>query len=169
MVDLDKKNCLILNLLQEDCRMSLTDIAKKVGLSVDSVKKRIEKMRKEKIFNPKIQLRPRILGYPYIVDIKVKLHNYDHKKVQSFIEFVVKHPRIAEVFSISGEYDFTLVIIAKNHEDLARVSDEIKKKNSNLISEWSESLTTVAYKFETYDLLKLKEYDDKDRVDPYVW
>ena len=40
MVKLDEKNCLILNLLQENCRISLTELAKRVDLSIDSVKKR---------------------------------------------------------------------------------------------------------------------------------
>ena len=111
---LDKKNCLILNLLQIDCRMSLTDISKKVGLSIDSVKKRINKMIKGGIFFPKIQIRPRQFGYSYIVDVKVKLHNYNDKKIKGFIEYTMNHPRIVEVLSISGEWDFTLVIIAYN-------------------------------------------------------
>ena len=55
MKELDEKDCLILNLLQENCRMSLTDISKKVGLSIDSVKKRIKRMIKDDIFFPKIK------------------------------------------------------------------------------------------------------------------
>ena len=44
MGQIDEKDCKILNLLQEDCRMSLTNIAKEIGLSVDSTKKRINKL-----------------------------------------------------------------------------------------------------------------------------
>ena len=115
---LDEKNCIILNLLQEDCRMSLTEIAKRINLSVDSVKKRVAKMKKEGIFYPKIQIRPRQLGFKYVVDVKVKLHNYKEKEMQEFIEYTTNHPRIPEVLSLSGEWDFTLVIIAKDQKSL---------------------------------------------------
>ncbi len=152
---LDEKNCIILNLLQEDCRMSLTEIAKRINLSVDSVKKRVAKMKKEGIFYPKIQIRPRQLGFKYVVDVKVKLHNYKEKEMQEFIEYTTNHPRIPEVLSLSGEWDFTLVIIAKDHEELGELTGQIRKKFGNIISDWTESLTTIAYKFEKYDLLKL--------------
>jgi len=113
MVKLDEKNCIILDLLQDDCRMSLTEISKKVGLSVDSVKKRVEKLRAEGIFFSKIQLRPRHFGFPYIVEAKVKTHNYDTTKIKAFIDYLVDHPRVAELLAISGEWNYTIVLLAK--------------------------------------------------------
>ena len=163
MVKLDEKNCLILNLLQKNCRMSLSEISRKIGLSVDATKKRIDKLLAESVFNPKIQLRPRGFGFPNVVDVKIKLHDYNDKKIKEFIEYAVDHPRISEVFSISGGWDFTLVIISKDHEDLAVVTEEIRRKFGSIISEWSESLTTVPYKFEEYDMLKLVGYKTKDK------
>ena len=159
MNKIDEKNCLILNRLQKNCRASLTSISKEVNLSVDSVKKRIDKMINEGVFYPTIQLRPRQFGYPYIVDVKIKLHNYNNTKIKEFITYSMKHPRIVEIFSISGEWDFTIVIIAKDHEDLAMLSSELRKKFGEIIGGWSESLTTIAYKFEEYNLTKLKKYE----------
>lgn len=158
---IDEKDCLILNLLQENCRMSLTEISKKIGLSVDSVKKRINKMLSKRIFYPKIQLRPRQFGFPNIVDVKIKLQDYDNKKIKEFIRYIETHPRIAEAFSISGEWDFTLVIISKNNEDLALLTDEIRQKFGSIIRDWSGSLTTFTYRFERYDMLKLIGYKTK--------
>jgi len=159
MEKLDEKDCLILNLLQENCRMSLTDISKKVGLSVDSVKNRIDRMIKYHIFFPKIQLRPRNFGFNDIVDVKIKLHNYTEEDIEEFIGFLEKNPRVAEIFSISGDWDFSIVIIAKDVEDLGRTSSMIRNKFNKIISGWSESLTTCAYKFESYDMLKLMGYE----------
>ena len=158
--ELDEKDCLILNLLQENCRMSLTDISKKVGLSIDSVKKRIKRMIKDDIFFLKIQLRPRNFGFKNIVDIKIKLHNYSEKDIKEFIEYLKENPRVAEIFSISGDWNFTIVIIAKDAIDLGNVVESIRNKFSHIISDWSESLTTKAYKFENYDVLKLMGYKD---------
>ncbi len=155
MKELDEKGCLILNLLQENCRMSLTDISKKVGLSIDSVKKRIKRMIKEGMFFPKIQLRPRNFGFKNIVDIKIKLHNYTEKNIEELIGFLKKNPRVAEIFSVSGDWDFSIVIIAKDAEDLGETSNLIRNKFNKIISGWSESLTTCVYKFENYDLIKL--------------
>ena len=155
MKELDKKDCVILNLLQENCRMSLTDISKKVGLSIDSVTKRIKRMIKDEIFYPKIQLRPRNFGFKNIVDIKVKLHDYNEKDKKEFVNFLEENPYVAEMFSVSGDWDFSIVIIAKDAEDLGNIIESIRNKFSYMISNWSESLTTHAYKFERYDLTKL--------------
>ena len=164
MKELDKKDCIILNLLQENCRMSLTDISKKVGLSIDSVKKRIKRMIKDDIFFPKIQLRPRNFGFKNIVDIKIKLHNYSEKDIKEFIEYLKENPRVAEIFSISGDWNFSIVIIAKDAIDLGNVVESIRSKFNHIISDCSESLTTRVYKFENYDMLKLIEYKTKDKA-----
>lgn len=154
---LDKKDALILNMLQEDCRVSFTKMAREVGLSIDSVKKRVQKLKRNNVFFPKIQLRPRNFGYNHVVDIKVKLRNYSDQDIKSFVTYLMDHPRVVEIFSVAGEWDFSLVIIAKDGEDLAQLTDNIRNKFLSIIWSWAESLTTVAYKFEIYDMLKLVE------------
>ncbi|HJX05179.1 MAG TPA: Lrp/AsnC family transcriptional regulator [Candidatus Nanoarchaeia archaeon] len=165
MVKIDEKNCIILNLLQQNCRMSLTDIAKKVGLSVDSVKKRVGKMLSEGVFYPKIQLRPRTLGFKNIVDVKIKLHNHTTKDIEDFVSYLQQHPRVAEIFIMSGSWNFSIVFISKDFDDMRKVSAEIQNKFGKIINEWVESLTTGVYKFEEYDLLKLINPEKKDRRD----
>ncbi len=155
MTNLDKKNCIILNMLQENCRVSLTDMAKRVGLSVDSVKKRVKKMENSKIFYPRVQIRPRHFGFENIVDVKIKLYNYTDEDLNSFIKFLKENQQVPEVFLVSGEWDVSIVIMAKNSEDLGELTSSIRKRFGNIIREWSESLTTIAHKFETYDMLEL--------------
>jgi DNA-binding Lrp family transcriptional regulator len=155
MTFLDEKDCKILNILQENCRISLTEIAKQVGLSVDSVKKRITKLEKNGIFYPKIQLRPRMLGFSNIVDVKIKLNNHSPKKLTEFIEYLIKNERVAEVFTVGGEQDLSIVIISKDLKDYEGVTGKVKQKFGDIISSWNETTTKVAYKFERYDTLAL--------------
>ena len=156
---IDKKDCLILNLLQENCRMSLTEISKKLGLSIDSVKKRISKMISKRIFYPKIQLRPRHFGFPNMVDIKIKLRNYSDRDIKNFIEYLKQSPFVTEIFSVSGDWDYSIVLMAKNAEEFGVLTDTIRKKFRSIINEWSESLTKFVYKFENYDMPKLMGYE----------
>ena len=154
-MDLDEKNRMILNLLQKDCRMPLTAIAEQISLSVDSIKKRIDKMVQQNIFFPKIQLRPRNFGFKHIVDVKIKLHNTTEQSQKDFIQYLTQHPRVAELFTISGEWDISLVFISKDNADLAMVKNEIRNKFGGIINDWTESITLQAHKFEEYDMLKL--------------
>lgn len=152
---MDDKNCMILNLLQKDCRMPLTAIAEKIDLSVDAVKKRINKMVQQNIFFPRIQLRPRNFGFKHIVDVKIKLHNATEQSQKEFILYLTNHPRVAELFTIAGEWDISLVFISKDNMDLSSVKNEIRNKFGHIINDWSESITLQSHKFEEYDMLKL--------------
>jgi Lrp/AsnC family transcriptional regulator len=154
---LDKKNCMILDLLQKDCRMSLTKIGVKVDLSVDSVKKRINRMKENKIFYSKIQLRPRNFGFQNVVDIKIKFHNHTMQLFNKFVDTMYANPHVIEMFSVAGVWDFSIIVIAKDAHHLGEMSSSIRTEFSELIQDWSESLTTRAYKFEKYDMMKINE------------
>ena len=94
-----------------------------------------------------------------IVDIKIKLHNYSKKDIDSFIEFLIKNPNVAEVFSVSGEWDFSIVMLAKDAYHLGKINEDVRGKFSKIIKDWSESLTTTAYKFEAYNMIKLMRHE----------
>ena len=49
------------------------------------------------------------------------------------------------------------MVISKDHEDLAEITEQVRKRFGHMIRSWNESLTKIAYKFETYDLIKLLE------------
>ncbi|HDZ17490.1 hypothetical protein LCGC14_0712400 [marine sediment metagenome] len=151
----DEIDCEILNLLQVNCRMTLTDISKHVNLSIDAVKNRINKMQENRVFWPKIQIRPRNFGFKNIVEVKISLKYKSEDNIREFIEFLRQHPRVVEIFSISGKWDFSIVIIAKDAIDLGKISSEIRIKFGEIIRSWTESLTTSSYKFEYYDMRKL--------------
>ncbi|HLD55672.1 MAG TPA: Lrp/AsnC family transcriptional regulator [Candidatus Nanoarchaeia archaeon] len=151
--EIDEKDKKILMLLQEDGRMQLSKISKKVGLSIDSVHKRIKKMLKKGIFETGIFIEPRALGYPLIADIKIKLKNVSKEEMGKFILYLQKHKRCIELLSILGDFDFTCVLIAKDSNDLDEISTEIRQKFKDLILEWKGLLILKQYKFERYDLL----------------
>src|SRR3989344_8643291 len=73
---MDKKDKQLLMLLQENSRESLTNLAKKINLSIDSTHKRLKKLHNSGIINRYgIFINPKVLQYDLVVDIKIKLHN----------------------------------------------------------------------------------------------
>ena len=155
-MELDDINIKILTILQKNCRESLVNISKEVNLSVDSVKKRINKLLKNKIFYPKIQIRPRHFGFPNIIEVNIKIHHDSKKEYEEFISYLIKHPRITQVLIISGDWDLKIVFLAKDHGDQSIVSREIRNKFNKIIAEWNECLTNFVKKFENYNLKELK-------------
>ncbi|HUS50780.1 MAG TPA: Lrp/AsnC family transcriptional regulator [Candidatus Paceibacterota bacterium] len=149
---LDEKDKKILMLLQKDGRMQLTEISKKVNLSIDSVHKRIKEMQKKEIFFTGIFIDPRKIGFPLLADIKIKLKNISKEEREKFIEYLINHKRCIDLLAIMGDYDFTCVLIAKDSNDLEEISTEIRQKFKELILEWKGMLILKTYKFEYYDL-----------------
>ena len=115
-------------------------------------------MMEKGIYFQKIQLRPRNFGYSNVADVKIKVQYKDEKELDEFISFIKKHPRVVEFFSIAGEYDFSLVLIAKDAIDLGDITSNIRGRFGGMITAWNVSLTIKSYKFEEYDMLSL--YDE---------
>ncbi len=166
-MDLDAKDCKILDLLQENCRMPLTALAKEVGLSIDSVKKRMQKMIDKRIFYPKIQLRPRNFGFANVVDVRVKLQYGSEKDVEEFIAYLKSHPQVVELFSVAGEWDIAMVLIARDAIELGNLTATIRNKFGKLINSWTVSLTIKSYKFENYSMSALGSISAKKGRESY--
>lgn len=150
---LDDKDRKILMILQEDGRVRLKEIAKKVNLSIDSVNKRIKEMARKDIFRATILINPRIIGYPLLADIKIKLKNVSEAEKQSFINYLKHHSRCVDLLSTLGDSDFTCVLIAKDSSELEQLSTEIRQRFKKIIDEWRGLLVLKSYKFEEYKLL----------------
>ena len=149
---LDDKDKKILMILQKNGRESLTKIAKKVNLSIDSAHKRIKEMERKGIFESGIFIEPRNIGFPLIADIKIKLRNITELEKDKFIKNLTNHPRVIDLLSIMGDYDLTCVLIAKNTNELEELSTKIRQTYSNMIADWKAMLILKTHKFEYYDL-----------------
>ena len=86
-IKLDDKDKEILRLLNTDCRMSLTDISRKTRIPIDTVKYRIERMEKEKIFHYAIVMDPLKIGYPIYDALYLNLVNFT-KEEEKRLEMV---------------------------------------------------------------------------------
>ncbi len=150
---IDDKDKEIIMLLQDDGRMSLTDIAKKVRLSIDSVHNRMKEMQKKNVFFPGIFVDPRVIGFPILADVKIKLKNIEEDSRQDLVEYISKHKNVTTLLGVMGDYDLTCVLIAKTSEELEKVSMEIRQKFRDLIGEWKSVMVLKTYKFEKYDLI----------------
>ena len=149
---MDKKDAEILMVLQENGRESLTNIAKKVNLSIDSVNNRIKALQTKGIFQPGIFIDPRAIGFHLIVDVKIKLQNITLEEKEQFISHLSHHPRIITLLSITGRFDFLCSIIAKDANELERVSTEIRNKYRKAITDWETTLILKTHKLEQYNV-----------------
>jgi len=122
---LDAVNIEILNLLQQNARMSASDIADEVRLSVPAAAERIKKLVDlGYIKDFSAILDAKMLGYDITAFITVDCTSadlYDHVVQKS-----ARNKDILECHSITGEGSHLLKIRAKNSEHLEKMLGQIQ-------------------------------------------
>lgn len=151
-MELDEKDKKILILLMGNGREKLTNIAKKVGLSIDATNNRIKKMVENGVFNFGIYINPSKIGYNLTANAWIKLHNLNEEEYNKFVNYLVNHPRVTTLLSITGDYDLNAVLMVKDNTELEEVSRSIRSKFSNIIADWKLIFVVKVHKFEWYDL-----------------
>jgi DNA-binding Lrp family transcriptional regulator len=112
---IDRKDLMILKLLQENADISNKQIANTVGLSLTPVFERVKKLNAFGLIDKKVyQLNRKKLGFNLIALVLVTLKQHTKSHVEQFMREMQKHPEIIECFHISGAADFHLKVVIKN-------------------------------------------------------
>lgn len=111
----------ILTELQTDATISNVDLAERVGSSTASVWRRVKAMEAQGLLRRSVWLLDQsILGYGVNVLCNIRVRNHSRDVRGAFETFVMERPEILESFSISGDWDYLLRIVAKDVADYER-------------------------------------------------
>ena len=122
---LDKVNIEILNLLQQNARMSASEIASEVGLSVPAAAERVKKLVESKHitrFNAKLNAKE--LGFDLCAFIAVDSASSDH--YNDIIDEAERNNSVLECHSVTGEGSHLLKIRVKNSTELEKLLSDIQ-------------------------------------------
>ena len=122
---LDKVNIEILNLLQQNARMSASEIASEVGLSVPAASERVKKLVESKNitgFNTKLNAKE--LGFDLCAFIAVDSASSDH--YNDIIDEAERNNSVLECHSVTGEGSHLLKIRVKNSTKLEKLLSYIQ-------------------------------------------
>lgn len=125
MAALDSVDRKILNLLQEDAKLNVKDIAIRLNLTKTPVYERIKRLERDEVIEKYVAVVNRKKLSPSIVIfISGKLEVKRFEQTQEFYDGVMKLPEVMDCYLMSGEYDFLLKVIVKDldayHEFYAR-------------------------------------------------
>jgi Lrp/AsnC family transcriptional regulator len=117
-LDLDQVSRRILTLLQEDATISHADLAERVGASSASCWRRIKAMEVAGYLTRTVRLvDPERVGRGVNVLCNVRMKSHDQAARTAFESYVRTRPEIIEVFSMSGEWDYLLRVVAADVAD----------------------------------------------------
>ena len=109
--DLDQFDRRILDCLAEDGRMSITDLAKRVGLSNTPCQQRLRRLLAEGYIEGfRAVLSPAKMGLDHVAFAEVKLTNTHEDALRAFNAAEKKIPEVEECHMIAGRFDYLLKI-----------------------------------------------------------
>lgn len=145
-VELDLKDRKILLMLSQDVRMPISKIAKKVGLSRDSVKYRIANYQKKGIIKKYVTLvNASKLGYD-AYHVFLRLNNPTKETEMEIIKSLEDMPFVRAVLKFFGSYDLEIAVIARSLVEFDSILSKIISGTSKFIQDYEILIITNNYR-----------------------
>ena len=126
--NIDDISLKILGLLQENARMSYTEIGQKIGMASTSVKERVQKLEDVGIIKKyTVQLDDEKLGYPINAIITLSCSGAYTPKEQVIVDMLSVYPQVSEVLRISGKNDFLIKVCVRSMDEYKEINDKLGK------------------------------------------
>ncbi|SEE61676.1 transcriptional regulator, AsnC family [Rhizobiales bacterium GAS188] len=121
--DLDDKDLAILEALQEDGRIPLSKLGRKVGLSQPAMSERVKRLEERGVITGYgAQVSLKALGLSMMAILRLKTA---HEHIGACLKLFAELPHIVEVHRVTGDDCFVLKAIVPTPEDLAVIVDAI--------------------------------------------
>lgn len=117
--NLDEKDLALLQYLQQDARITNTELARRVDLSPPGLQRRVRKLEESGIIERYVTLVNReALGFDMLCFVQVTLQRHEPQANQGFKEAVQHMPEVLECHHVTGEYDYLLKVAVRNRKHL---------------------------------------------------
>jgi len=116
--DMDRR---IMRTLQVSPTLSVADLSEAVGLSQSPCWRRLKRLETEGVIVRRaILFDPKKAGLSVSVLAHIRLRAHDEETLEALERDVCDHPEILECFSMSGESDYVVRVVAASIDDYER-------------------------------------------------
>jgi Lrp/AsnC family leucine-responsive transcriptional regulator len=114
-VSLDQRDLAILNLLQQNARITVKEISEKIHLSTTPVHERIKRMEESGVIRQYVTLLDHSkVKKGLMVICYVSLKEHSKNAGNKFIKTIHELNEVVECYNISGEFDFMLKVVCED-------------------------------------------------------
>lgn len=114
-MNLDHRDCTLLDLLQKDSRMSNADLAEAVGMSASACWRRIRAFEEAGIIDHYgAILNPDAAGLGFQAIVHVHLTRHDPSRTEEFVRAVILRNEVTECFAVTGQADFHMRVLCRD-------------------------------------------------------
>ena len=117
----DARNVKLLRLLREDPRISVSELARRIGMSPPAMRERIQRLEEAGVIQGyRVDLDAKALGYPICAFLRVRPMP---GKLPKIAELAKRMPQVVECHRITGDDCFIMKIYIEELDALDRVLD----------------------------------------------
>lgn len=125
VVDMDRFDRSIIEILCSDGRMSITDLAARIGLSKSPTQARLRRLEKAGVIvGYRALVDPIRLGLDHVAFVEVRLSDTREAALGAFNAAVARLPEIEQAHMIAGNFDYLLKVRTRSMADYRAVLGE---------------------------------------------
>lgn len=124
-IKIDPTDIAILEVLQEDGRLPVSEVGRRIGLSQPATSERIKRLEERGIITGySAQVDPQALGLAMQALLRLRTA---HENISRALKLFAETPEIVNVDRVTGEDCFVLRVIVPRPVDLERIVDTIAR------------------------------------------
>ncbi len=118
---LDELDRTILLTLQQNGRISNSELAQRINLSPPATHARIKRLEQRGYIGQYTALLNReAIGYDMLCFVHISLQLHQPEQVERIRAAIQDMPEVLECYHLTGEFDYLLKVVIKNRKDLER-------------------------------------------------
>lgn len=119
MQELDHTDSMILEILQQEGRISNADLAKRIHLSPAATHARLRRLENENFIEGYgARVNHEKLGYNMLCYIHISLQTHAADELTKFRDELRNMPEVLECSFVTGDFDYLLKVVLKDQQDL---------------------------------------------------
>ena len=126
MSEFDRLDQAILVAMSQDARISITDLAARIGLSKTPTQARLRRLEERGVIaGYRALLDPIQLGLDHVAFVEVRLSETRETALAAFNSAVHRVPQIEQAHMIAGNFDYLLKVRTRDMADYRRVLGDV--------------------------------------------
>jgi DNA-binding Lrp family transcriptional regulator len=132
-MELDRFDRQLLNLVQEDAAQTAERLAEQIGLSPSAIQRRLKRLHEEGVIAREIAIvDSKSVGSPTSFIVSLQVERERPELLAQLRHWLAAQPHIQQVFYVTGEADFVLVVTAADTESYDSLMSQMMTANPNV-------------------------------------
>ena len=111
MIELDRIDQKIIDALQREGRLPMTELAQRIGLTTSPCTERVKRLEREGVITGyQARVNPEALGRSLLVFVELTLSSKSTQTFEAVRQALLLEPRVIECHLISGSFDYLVKV-----------------------------------------------------------